>query len=590
MSARAPSYDVQHPEQNHQHQRSGCEVARGSTTPQWRLVEDCQVYCSRAAKRLEKARAAASAAQEAVTRFAKTSRGVGRFEELRVVDGTPPAPTPGRGEVPAIAPAEFAQLSEMRAVSELTRERDALRAGSALPTESRTALVQMRTQSDVNAKVIDEADTDLRRINSFNACTGHSVLMHCRTVSTRPDRTYNSRQCDQCWAVRSTQGPCAQCVQGRTVNARQHGRRSAARSMQGFLVNAKLLGQCRAAQSMQDPGRPRSPCRAVRPTQGKYAQCRTCGHCKERRSARPMQEPHAQSKDRTPDARAARPPTRDVRSLQRRMVNLGPHGRHRAGRSMREGPTFCPAYEPLHGGTPNARGYAQCTAARPVHAVRSLEGCTGPHTQWAVRAGPLGECRAIRPSVGRTSDGEPYAPQKAGRSVKIACDAEPCAHCSALHSMLHMRSMQRCALRAARSMQGRAVNQRKAAGPTHGPTVRAQYQVNAGPFGRCKSVRSTQRRMVNATPCTQCRAVRPVQDRGLCAGHLGPDGRLPGSVPLQTLKNFNVPSSGSNFGIDVPPSGPKIEPRNRNSDFDGTSSGPKIELPNPKDFDVRSGG
>ena len=58
-------------------------------------AEDCQAYCTRAARRLEKARAAVVAAQEAVVRFeAELKEGLQRVEDLNKAAAVPVDPAP----------------------------------------------------------------------------------------------------------------------------------------------------------------------------------------------------------------------------------------------------------------------------------------------------------------------------------------------------------------------------------------------------------------------------------------------------------------------------------------------------------------
>ena len=88
-------------------------------------VEDCQGFCTRASRRLEKARAAVVAAQEAVVRLeAELREGLQRLEELKasaVVPTIPPV-----NVVPSTLPSDHAgEVKLLRAsVRELTRERE----------------------------------------------------------------------------------------------------------------------------------------------------------------------------------------------------------------------------------------------------------------------------------------------------------------------------------------------------------------------------------------------------------------------------------------------------------------------------------
>ena len=134
-------------------------------------VEDCQQYCSRAKRRLEKAQEAAKIAQEAVVRFeAEFQDGLRRLEELKAEAAVPPLVAQGAAEVPPTIPADFvAEVNQLRAaVQDLTRERDTLRAGTSgagQPTQTVLAVVpaETRNPSDMMATLIEEADTDLRR-------------------------------------------------------------------------------------------------------------------------------------------------------------------------------------------------------------------------------------------------------------------------------------------------------------------------------------------------------------------------------------------------------------------------------------------
>ena len=138
-------------------------------------VEDCQQYCARAKRRLERAQEAAKVAQEAVGRFeVELQEGLRRLEELRVAAAPPPVPQGTAEEVPPTIPAEFvAEVNQLRgAVQELTRERDSLRAGisrEGQPTQTMLAMVpaEARDPSHLMATLIEEADTDLRSQGRF---------------------------------------------------------------------------------------------------------------------------------------------------------------------------------------------------------------------------------------------------------------------------------------------------------------------------------------------------------------------------------------------------------------------------------------
>ena len=58
-----------------------------SSTHKGKNVEDCQGYCTRAARRLEKARAAAVAAQETVIKF--NAKRLQKLEELKTAAAPP---------------------------------------------------------------------------------------------------------------------------------------------------------------------------------------------------------------------------------------------------------------------------------------------------------------------------------------------------------------------------------------------------------------------------------------------------------------------------------------------------------------------
>ena len=142
-------------------------------------VEDCQGYCTRATRRLEKARAAVVAAQEAVVRFeAELQEGLRRLEELKAAVSVPTSPPVN--VVPSTLPSDHtAEVNLLRAtVEELTRERDNLRARvppqesvAAEPSQTVLAVVPVPTEprerSEVMATLIEEADTDLRRQGRF---------------------------------------------------------------------------------------------------------------------------------------------------------------------------------------------------------------------------------------------------------------------------------------------------------------------------------------------------------------------------------------------------------------------------------------
>ena len=133
-------------------------------------VEDCEEYCTRAKRRLEKARETAKAAQEAAARFEQElQEGLQRLEDLRAAAAPLPV-NPGTVDPPPTLPADMvAEVSQLRAaVQALTRERDDLRTNRVAegqPTQTVLALgsPENRNPSNVMATLIEEADTDLRR-------------------------------------------------------------------------------------------------------------------------------------------------------------------------------------------------------------------------------------------------------------------------------------------------------------------------------------------------------------------------------------------------------------------------------------------
>ena len=90
-------------------------------------VEDCQAFCARAARRLEKARATVVAAQETVVRFeAELQEGLQRLEDLKAA--TVPTNRPPVDPASTISRDQAEEVCLLRAaVMELTRKRDSLR-------------------------------------------------------------------------------------------------------------------------------------------------------------------------------------------------------------------------------------------------------------------------------------------------------------------------------------------------------------------------------------------------------------------------------------------------------------------------------
>ena len=133
-------------------------------------AEVCQAYCTRAARRLEKARAAVVAAQEAVARFeAELQEGLQRLEDLKAA--TVPTCRPPVDPASTVSGDQAEEVCLLRAaVMELTRERDSLRSRvpptAPLDDPSNTlAVVPVQPGgSRVMGTLIDEADSDLRRM------------------------------------------------------------------------------------------------------------------------------------------------------------------------------------------------------------------------------------------------------------------------------------------------------------------------------------------------------------------------------------------------------------------------------------------
>ena len=160
-------------------------------------VEDCEEYCTGAKRRLEKAREAAKAAQEAVARFEQElQEGLQRLEELRVA-AAPLHVNPGTVDPPPTLPADIvAEVNQLRAaVQALTRERDDLRADRSAegqPTQTVLALgsLENRNASNVMATLIEEADTDLSEKS--------------RSDSHHTDNTFSERS--EVWPERGASG------------------------------------------------------------------------------------------------------------------------------------------------------------------------------------------------------------------------------------------------------------------------------------------------------------------------------------------------------------------------------------------------
>ena len=136
-------------------------------------MEDCEEYCTRAKRRLEKARETAKAAQEAVARLEQEfQEGLQRLEDLRAA-AAPFLVNPGTVDPPPTLPADVvAEVSQLRAaVQALIRERDDLRANRVAEGQPTQVLAlgspENRNPSNVMATLIEEADTDRRSQERF---------------------------------------------------------------------------------------------------------------------------------------------------------------------------------------------------------------------------------------------------------------------------------------------------------------------------------------------------------------------------------------------------------------------------------------
>ena len=136
-----------------------------------KLVEDCQGYCARATRRLEKVRDAVQAVQEVVVKFEQeVQEGQQRLEELSAA-ALPPLVMHVSTDLPPTMSDLVAEVNQLRAVvQELTRDRDSLRAGcpqggEGQPTQSVLVLVpaENRNASNVMATLIEELDADFWR-------------------------------------------------------------------------------------------------------------------------------------------------------------------------------------------------------------------------------------------------------------------------------------------------------------------------------------------------------------------------------------------------------------------------------------------
>ena len=134
-------------------------------------AEDCQAYCTRAARRLEKARAAVVAGQGTVVRFeAELQEGLQRLEDLKAA--AVPTNRPPVDLAPTMSGEQAEEVKLLRtAVMELTRERDSLRSRvpPTAPVDDPSNIlavvpVQPGGSSGVMGTLINEADSDLRRM------------------------------------------------------------------------------------------------------------------------------------------------------------------------------------------------------------------------------------------------------------------------------------------------------------------------------------------------------------------------------------------------------------------------------------------
>ena len=117
-------------------------------------VEDCQAFCTPAARRLEKACAAVVAAQETVVRFeAELQEGLQRLEDLKAA--TVPTNRPPVDLASTISRDQAEEVCLLRgAVMELTRERDSLRSRvpPTAPVEDPSNTLSMGTLVDSTAE------------------------------------------------------------------------------------------------------------------------------------------------------------------------------------------------------------------------------------------------------------------------------------------------------------------------------------------------------------------------------------------------------------------------------------------------------